>query len=114
MFSVQRWDQRGYDRRHAQSPRHRRAAGKLDRDRAGRLQRLATWQFPSAIAANVDAILSRLRARQVQVVLCGFYDEPWDAIAKRHDAIFVPSSSCYDAANRGWDGLHMNADGIEW
>ncbi len=65
----------------------------------------------AAIAANVEAILSRLRARRIQVILCGFYDEPWEAIAKRHRAIYVPSSSCYDAANRGWDGLHMNAAG---
>ena len=65
----------------------------------------------AAVAANVEAIVSRLRARQVQVILCGFYDEPWDVLARRHRAVHVPSSSCYDAANRGWDGLHMNAAG---
>jgi acyl-CoA thioesterase I len=45
---------------------------------------------PAAIAANMDAILSRLRARQVRAVLCGFYDEPWSAIARRNNAVFVP------------------------
>ena len=66
---------------------------------------------PAAIAANVEAILSRLRARQVRAVLCGFYDEPWNAIARRHGAAFVPSGTCYDARYRGSDGLHMNAAG---
>ena len=68
---------------------------------------------PATIAANVEAILSRLRARQVRTVLCGFYNEPWEAIARRHGAVFVPSSTCYDAAYRGFDGLHMNAGGHE-
>ncbi len=68
---------------------------------------------PATIAANIDAILSRLRARQVRTVLCGFYNEPWGAIARRHGAVFVPSSTCYDAAHRGVDGLHMNATGHE-
>ena len=63
------------------------------------------------IMANVDAILARLRARQVRAVLCGFYDEPWEAIARRHGAAFVPASACYDANHRGFDGLHMNAEG---
>lgn len=66
---------------------------------------------PATIAANVDAILARLRARGVQPVLCGFYDEPWQAIARRHRAVLVPSSTCYDPAHRGFDGLHMNATG---
>ena len=38
---------------------------------------------PDLIAGNIDAILARLRARQVRAVLCGFYDQPWDVIAKR-------------------------------
>ena len=66
---------------------------------------------PATIAANIEAILARLRARQIRAVLCGFYDEPWDAIARRTGAVFVPSSACYDARYRGFDGLHMNAAG---
>jgi acyl-CoA thioesterase-1 len=64
-----------------------------------------------AIAANIDAILARLKARGVKVVLCGFYQEPWAAIARRHGATHVPSTSCYDDAYRGFDGVHMNAEG---
>jgi acyl-CoA thioesterase-1 len=67
----------------------------------------------AAIAANVEAILSRLRARQIRTVLCGFYNEPWDGIAKKYGAVFVPSGACYDARYRGFDGLHMNAAGHE-
>ena len=66
---------------------------------------------PDLIAGNIDAILARLRARQVRAVLCGFYDQPWDVIAKRYGATFVGSSVCYDSASRGFDGLHMNASG---
>jgi acyl-CoA thioesterase-1 len=66
---------------------------------------------PATIAANIEAILSRLRARQIRAVLCGFYDQPWGAIARRTGAVFVPSSACYDAGSRGFDGLHMNAMG---
>ena len=65
----------------------------------------------AAIAANMEAILSRLAARRVRAVLCGFYDEPWAPLAKRYGAVFVPSSVCYDARYRGFDGLHMNAAG---
>jgi len=64
-----------------------------------------------AIAANVEAILARLRARQIRAVLCGFYEQPWDAIARRYGAVFVSSSACYDANSRGSDGLHMTAAG---
>jgi acyl-CoA thioesterase-1 len=63
------------------------------------------------IAANMDAILARLRQRGARAILCGFYNEPWGAIAQRHGAVFVPTSACYDAAYRGFDGLHMNAAG---
>ena len=66
---------------------------------------------PAAIMANVEAILSRLRARQIRAVLCGFYDQPWDVIARRYGAVFVPAGACYDANYRGFDGLHMNAAG---
>jgi acyl-CoA thioesterase-1 len=63
------------------------------------------------IAANVEAILGRLRARGVRAVLCGFYNEPWGALARRNGAVLVDSSTCYDPGNRGFDELHMNAAG---
>ena len=66
---------------------------------------------PAAIMANVEAILARLRARRTRVVLCGFYDQPWGAIARRYGATFVSGGRCYDANYRGFDGLHMNATG---
>lgn len=62
-------------------------------------------------AANVDAILARLSARRVKVVLCGYFDARWTGIARRHRAVLVPGNTCYDAGNRGRDGLHMNAAG---
>lgn len=65
----------------------------------------------AAVAANIEAILSRLKARQIKAVLCGFYSEPWEVIARRYGAAFVPSSTCYDGRYRGFDGLHMNAAG---
>ncbi|HEV7253455.1 MAG TPA: GDSL-type esterase/lipase family protein [Mesorhizobium sp.] len=60
---------------------------------------------------NVDAILARLSARKVRVVLCGFSGAQWAGIARRHRAVLVPGSTCYDASNRGFDGLHMNRAG---
>lgn len=62
-------------------------------------------------AANIDAILARLSARRVKVVLCGYSGAQWASIARRHRAVLVPGSTCYDAGNRGRDGLHMNAAG---
>jgi acyl-CoA thioesterase-1 len=62
-------------------------------------------------AANIDAILARLGARRVRVVLCDLSGAQWAAIARRHGALLVPSSTCYDADSRGFDGLHMNAAG---
>ena len=72
---------------------------------------LARGSSHAQIMANIDAILSRLRARQIRTLLCGFYDQPWDAIARKHGAAFVPGGTCYDARYRGFDGLHMNAAG---
>ena len=66
---------------------------------------------PTAIMANVEAILARLRARQIRAVLCGFYDQPWGTMARRYGAVFVPGGACYDPNYRGSDGLHMNAAG---
>lgn len=61
--------------------------------------------------ANVEAILKRLAARGVKTVLCGLGGASWQGIARRNGAVLVPSSACYDAANIGFDGLHMNRAG---
>ena len=70
---------------------------------------------PAAIITNIEAILARLRARQITGVVCGFFDPGWDAVgasvARRYGAIFVPGGACYDSTYRGPDGLHMNAMG---
>lgn len=47
--------------------------------------------------ANVDAILGRLATRKVRVVLCGLAGAQWTGIARRHGAVLVPGSTCYDA-----------------
>jgi acyl-CoA thioesterase-1 len=72
---------------------------------------LRRGRSPASIAGNIEAILSRLRARQIRAVLCGLYNEPWAAIARTYGAVSVPASTCYDASSRGFDGLHMNAAG---
>ena len=66
---------------------------------------------PAAIMANVEAILSRLRARRIRAVVCGFCDQPWDVVARQYGAVFVPWNACYDPNYRSLDGLHMNAAG---
>ena len=70
---------------------------------------------PPAIIANIEAILARLRARQIRGVVCGFFDPGWDAVgdavARRYGAVFVPGGACYDSTYRRPDGLHMNATG---
>jgi acyl-CoA thioesterase-1 len=74
-----------------------------------------TGRPPAAIITNIEAILARLRARQITGVVCGFFDPGWDAVgaavARRYGAVFVPGGACYDSAYRGPDGLHMNATG---
>jgi len=70
---------------------------------------------PTAIITNIEAILARLRARQIRGVVCGFFDPGWDAVgnavARKYGAVFVPGGACYDSTYRGPDGLHMNATG---
>jgi acyl-CoA thioesterase-1 len=70
---------------------------------------------PTAIIANIEAILARLSARQIRGVVCGFFDPGWDAVgdavARKYGAVFVPGGACYDSTYRGPDGLHMNATG---
>lgn len=65
--------------------------------------------------ANMKTVLSKLRARRVDAVLCGFFDKGWDAVgrqvASQYGARFVPGGTCYDPQHRGPDGLHMSAAG---
>ena len=72
---------------------------------------------PVWIAGYIQAIVSRLRARQIDVVLCGFFYPDWDkvgiAVAEYYGAIFVDGGSCYDSRYRSFDGLHMNVYGHE-
>lgn len=61
--------------------------------------------------ANINTILARLRERGTRVVLCGYSGARWAGIAQRNGAVLVPSSTCYDASNRGFDRLHMSRAG---
>jgi acyl-CoA thioesterase I len=67
------------------------------------------------IVSAVQAILLYLKARQIKVVLCGFFYPDWDAVghalATSFHATFVDGSACYDPRYRGPDGLHMTAAG---
>jgi len=68
-------------------------------------------------AANLEAILAKVHARQARAVVCGFFDENWDALgrklAARYGDTFVPGNTCYDPNYAGPDGLHMTAEGHE-
>jgi acyl-CoA thioesterase-1 len=70
---------------------------------------------PNVSAANMRAILAQLQARGVKTILCGFFDQKWDAIGRKfaaqYNAVFVPGNTCYDPDNKGPDGLHMSAAG---
>jgi len=70
---------------------------------------------PNVIVARLQGILSRLHARRVPALLCGFFDPKWDAIGRKlsaqYGATFMPGSTCYSPNHRGPDGLHMSAAG---
>lgn len=72
---------------------------------------------PGQSVANMRTVLSKLRGRHVNTVMCGFFDKKWDAIGRKmaaeYGAKFVPGSTCYDPRHRGPDGLHMSASGHE-
>lgn len=83
---------------------------------------------PEGTAANLDAIVSRLRGREIEVLLAGMmaprnlgpaYVEAFDAIypalARRHDIEFYPfflDGVALDPALNLDDGLHPNMQGI--
>lgn len=70
---------------------------------------------PKVTEDKLNEILSRLQARGIKTVVCGFFDARWDVIGRRlaaaHNARFVPGSACYDPTHVGPDGLHMSAAG---
>ena len=78
---------------------------------------LADGVPPSQTVANLNEILSRLHARHIKTVLCGFFYPNWDAIGRRlaanNHATFVSGSTCYDPHLRGPDQLHMSEAGHE-
>jgi acyl-CoA thioesterase I len=70
---------------------------------------------PNLVVAYIESIISRLRARRINVVLCGFFYPDWDAVgmtlSRHYGAVFVDASVCYDSRYRSGDGLHMSAAG---
>jgi acyl-CoA thioesterase-1 len=70
---------------------------------------------PKVTEEKLNEILSRLQARGIKAVVCGFFDAKWDAVGRKlaaaHNARFVPGSACYDPTHVGEDGLHMSATG---
>ena len=88
------------------------AAMTLD-EKIGQMTQLELGSVDPAMITRLDgyAVLSRLRARGVKVVLCDYSGARWAGIARRHGAKLVPARSCYDSASRGFDGLHMNRAG---
>lgn len=84
---------------------------------------------PAAMERNLDAILSRLKARGVRVLLAGMrappnlgreYVEEYEAVfprlARKHEAVLYPfflEGIATDPALNQGDGLHPNAAGVE-
>lgn len=83
---------------------------------------------PEGTAANLDAIVSRLRERDIEVLLAGMmaprnlgpayiqaFDAIYPALARRHDIEFYPfflDGVALDPALNLNDGLHPNRQGI--
>ena len=84
---------------------------------------------PKAMEANLDAILAKLKARNVRVLLAGMraprnlgreYAEEFDGVfarlAQKHDAVLYPfflDGVATDPAFNQSDGLHPNAAGVD-
>jgi acyl-CoA thioesterase-1 len=84
---------------------------------------------PKAMEANLDAILGKLKARNVPVLLAGMraprnlgreYVEEFDGVfarlAQKHDAVLYPfflEGVATDPALNQGDGLHPNAAGVD-
>jgi len=83
---------------------------------------------PAAMEKNLDAILTRLKARGVKVLLAGMYaprnfgreyaaeyDAVFERVAKRHGAAFYPfflEGVAGDPALNQADGIHPNPRGV--
>jgi acyl-CoA thioesterase-1 len=84
---------------------------------------------PAAMEQNLDAILTRLKAKSVRVLLAGMrappnlgrdyateYEAVFPRLARKHDAVFYPfflEGIAADATLNQGDGLHPNAAGVE-
>lgn len=84
---------------------------------------------PAAMEQNLDAILTRLKAKGVRVLLAGMrappnlgrdyvaeYEAVFPRLARKHDAVFYPfflEGIAADATLNQRDGLHPNAAGVE-
>lgn len=84
---------------------------------------------PAAMERNLDAILTRLKARGVRILLAGMrappnlgrdyvaeYEAVFPRLARKHDAVLYPfflDGIATDAALNQGDGLHPNAAGVE-
>lgn len=84
---------------------------------------------PEAMKRNLDAILTRLQARKVKVLLAGMLAPPnlgrdyatefnavFEDLAKKHDVLLYPfflDGVATDAALNQGDGLHPNAAGVD-
>jgi acyl-CoA thioesterase-1 len=84
---------------------------------------------PAAMEANLDAILTRLKARGIPVLLAGMrappnlgrdyaaeYEPVFARLAQKHGAILYPfflDGVATDAALNQGDGLHPNARGVD-
>jgi len=84
---------------------------------------------PAAMEQNLDAIVTRLKARGVKVMLAGMYaprnfgreyaaefDAVFQRVATRHEAAFYPfflEGVAADPSLNQADGIHPNARGVE-
>jgi acyl-CoA thioesterase-1 len=84
---------------------------------------------PAAMEQNLDAILTRLKAKGVRVLLAGMrappnlgrdyvmeYEAVFPRLARKHDAVFYPfflEGIATDATLNQGDGLHPNAAGVD-
>jgi len=84
---------------------------------------------PKVTAKALDAILAKLTARRIKVMLCGMlagknmgadyeaaYNAMFPALAKAHNVLFYPfflDGVATDRALNLQDGLHPNAEGVD-
>jgi acyl-CoA thioesterase I len=81
------------------------------------------WGVDEAVTrANMDKIVARLTARHISVLLCGYWQYDFSAIARAHGAAYYPQFFDGVAVNGeklpqyklGFDPLqHLNADGYQ-